>query len=298
MPAVKGLFLVPPPEFELMLYYGSDGSLPVLHDGVVVAPSGHYTARAEDHSLLLFRAIDDSYSGDPYDQIAGCDSVLSWAPFTERIACARQIADADDRLLIFDVNQATDKLSLFSDVPLQVPFPDSAHIERRRLFSRSGAHFAFSSDDTLSVVSLAGAAPEADFNIALLSAGLAPNNAFAELLFSPNELMLLQHRGSRLSFFDLLNQGLGEVRLSDSLAASVACKEDFQNQQVGWCGVERPQAPFSWAPASDLAVFLDANGALQIYDFTGRQQGLYSLIAVHDQCTQDCLVDGQFAFQP
>jgi len=297
LPAAQGVFVVPPPEGELILYYGSDGSGVVVHDGVVVAPSGRYTGRAADHSLALFRASDDSLDGTPYDQVAGCDTLLAWASGTERIACTHQLDNADDQLKIFEVSQATDKLSLFADVPLQAS-PGAPRVEHRRLFSPSGARLAFTGDDdALSVVSLAGAAAQTH-SFQSTPAGQTPTNAFAELSFSPNEQLLLQHRGQRLSLFDVTSADLQPVPVSDALAASVGCKEDFLNRTDGWCGVERPGAPFAWAPASDLVVFEDAQGALQIYDLTWRQQGLYSTVAVHEQCTQDCVVDGQFAFQP
>jgi hypothetical protein len=297
--AASGLFVVPSSgEID---FYGNDGSNPVSHDNVVISPSGRYAARATQHSLALFRAGNSSLEGSPpVDEKDGCDVVLAWAAGTERIACAHKTPNSDDELTVFDVDSQTDTLSPASAVSLALPYPDGAQVQRRRLFSATGARFAFSGSDTLSVVTFDGGPPKADYNLALAPSTTAPNNAFAELAFSPNEQLLLQHRGSQLSFFDLEDPSLGEVVLGEgpALAASVPCEEDFRNDSVGWCGASRPNEPFLWAPNSDLAAYQSAAGTLRIYDFTWYKHGLFMPIGVNEQCAAGCVAAGQFAFQP
>ena len=290
-PAANGVFAVP--SEDVILYYGNDGSLPVQHGDVVIAPSGRYTARAGSHSLSLFRATDDSSdpAGAAHDALAGCDTILAWAGSRELIACSEQTLTPEDNLRIFEVDPGTDLFEPPPSAAVDLTGFASPKVLRRRAFSASGARFAFSGDDTLSVVTF-DAGPPKTFEFALEASSTAPNNAFAELSFSPNERYVLQHRGQRLSVFDLNDPSTGEVRLSDALSPSLACVENFRDEAVGWCGAARPDAPFSWAPNSDFAAFQSAGGALQLSGVAAPQ-----LVRV-DQCTTACVAPGQFAFQP
>jgi hypothetical protein len=295
-PAAKGLFAIP--QLGAMVFYGSDGSVPVLHDNVSIAPSGRYAARTQNHELQLFRDIDSSFKSDalPRQRFAGCDTLLGWASGRERVACTHRTSDLENELWIVDIDPRTDVPRLLSSVRGNFAYPEGAHAQRRRLFSKSGARFAFTTDDFLHVARLDEGTPIADFNVPLSSAATPPHNAFAELSFSPNELLLLQHRGARLSLFDLRDQQPLELTVSDALSPSERCEEDFRNTS-GWCGVERSLAPFTWAPGSDLAAFQTALGTLEIYDLTWLSRLRFSLIPVNEQCGHDC-IGGEFAFQP
>jgi hypothetical protein len=91
----------------------------------------------------------------------------------------------------------------------------------------------------------------------------------------------------------LLGTSRAQVTISDSLSPSVECTEDFRDTAVGWCGVERPGPPIAWSADPRLAAFQQADGTLQIYDFS-----IHSQTAVNDQCQQGCVVPGQFSFNP
>ena len=285
----SGLFEIPASDFISIGYVPSDGSFATYHDDVVIAPSGQYVARADGGSLSVFGPSDDS-DGDATYSAEGCDTLASWAPGRERIACARQIQGADS-VAFFDLAATADPnvlaLSQTGSATFQMPE------QRRRLFSASGSLFAIAGDQLLSIATVAN---DGSVSVQGHPSSVPPSSAgsaFAELSFAPNEKLLLQHRGARLGFFDLLNPTDSETTISDALGASVECDEGFRNVSVGWCGAERPGAPFMWSPKSDLAAFQIADGTLHIFGFVGLTR-----YEVDAQCAGDCVVPGQFAFQP
>ncbi|MEI9940913.1 MAG: putative Ig domain-containing protein [Pseudomonadota bacterium] len=294
--APAGLFVIPSTQGFDPLYIGADGSQPVLHQDIVIAPSGRYAARASAQVLSLFPPSKTSFgSAKGVSEASGCDRVLSWVSGkdSERIACVHQIADQSDELSLFDVDVAADQLSLLSSVPLSAANPHDAQLGRRRLFSATGARFGFTTADSLSVAKFASGASAASYFVALPSVPASTSNESGELAFSPDERMLLQHRGNRLGFFDFLKSPK-EVSLSDALAPSVACSETLLDSD--WCGAERPGAPFQWSPNSDLVAFQAADGSLQMYDLTWHQYDYFLSVVVNDGCAGTCV--GQYAFQP
>lgn len=278
----QGVFAIP--ESFSIEYYLNDGSDdPAYHDDVLVAPSGNYVARAQDGALALFRPTDDSEE-TPRAQKDGCDTILAWASGKERIACAHQTANAGSELSFFDVTTNattdTDSLTALPTLPLQVPS------QRRRLFAPSGKTFAFSTDTSLTVIQQTNTGPA---TVVFQTVG---SSGFAEFSFSPDEARVLQHQGNRISFFDLLGGSRTDVTISDGLSQSVQCVEDSRDTAVGWCGVERPGSAMTWSPDSRLAAFQQADGTLQIYEFTSRAH------TALNQCQSDCTAPLQFTFQP
>ena len=294
IPGYQGLFAVPNEGSDKPWFFGTGAAVPVNHTNVVIAPSGRYTARAQAHQLALFRAIDNSADGAPHTQIAGCDAILAWANGKERIACARQVGDQDE-IALFDINLTTDALTQAGIVSVGNN-PHDAQQLRRRLFSARGARFAYTAGSSLFVSGYANGTQ----TIVNLPAPAAPaDSASAALSFAPNEQLLLFHRGTQLFFVDIPNR-LAKVSLSDELPPSQPCLEnDSRSTTAGWCGAERPGAPFMWSPGSDLAAFQNADGRLQIVDLSARKAlASFKPVSVDDSCSGGCVAAGQFGFQP
>ncbi|MES1177201.1 MAG: hypothetical protein ABUL62_22960 [Myxococcales bacterium] len=274
----SGVFAIP--KTVAIIYYPSDGSTSRSHSKVVVAPSGRFVAKAATGSVLVFHPTESSKGTTPLT-LTGCDSLLTWAGNRERIACAHQTVESTGELNFFDLtlgaSPSSDTLSLSSNLPLQVPKT------QRRLFSPNGDVFAFASDSSLTIAS-------ATKNASKIYS--EPAGESTELLFAGDQL-LLQHRGTRLSWFDLSLATPIEMPINDTLTAATPCVEDFQDVTSGWCGAERPGAPYMWSPDAKSVAFQVADGTLKIYElFSGEQ------IPINDECKQDCVTPGQYRFQP
>ena len=294
IPGYKGLFAVPNEGSERPWFFGTGAAVPVNHNNVIIAPSGRYTARAQAGQLALFRAIDNSLDGAPQTQLAGCGAILAWAGGKERIACARQVGDQDE-IVLFDIDVTTDALSQAGVVSVGNN-PHDAQQSRRRLFSPSGARFAYTSGSSLFV---SGYANGTQTVVNLTAPATPSDSASAALSFSPNEQMLLFHRGTQLFFVDVPNR-LAKTTLSDDLPPSSPCLEnDSRSTTAGWCGAQRPNAPFMWSPGSDLAAFQNADGRLQVVDLSARKAlASFKPVSVDDSCSGGCVAVGQFGFQP
>ncbi|HWA75915.1 MAG TPA: putative Ig domain-containing protein [Polyangiaceae bacterium] len=294
---LAGLYAVP--QGKPMAFYGADGSAIVLHDGVIIGGTGRYLGRAQSGALAVFRATDSTLNAAAKPRVSGsgCDDLLAWAGARERIACTFQAA-AGNQVVIFDLDAKSEELSKPEAVRGTYEYPRGAQVQRRRAFSPNGERFAFTTDDALHVATLDDGTPRTEFDVALSPATVAPNNAFGELEFSPDGNLLLMHRGKRLSFFDVRAQKLGEVVLSGLLAPSLRCEEDFRDTNGGWCGAERPLAPFAWSQGSDLAAFETAKGTLEIRDFTWLARDVFDAVDVHPNCSSACVSNNQFGFQP
>lgn len=279
------------------LFYGADGSAVVAHTGFVLAPTGQYLGRSKERSLQVFRAGDrtadrPASQAIPPAQQAGCDNVLSWAAFKDRIACSR-LGTTQDELTFFDVDSSRPSPELSSAVAFALPVPAGDLTARSRVFSASGTRFAFMDADTLRVLNFESGTPQLESEVSFIPIANTTSGPFTELAFAPNEQRLLLHRASSLILFDMLNPDASKVT-HDQLSSALPCTEDFKNQTATWCGNPRADAPFLWAPGSDLLAYQTAQGTLLIDDLTRYQYE----IAVNDQCGTGCVVPGQFAFQP
>jgi len=291
-PAMHGVFGIS--SVPSVFFYGSDGARAVPHASQMIAPSGNYLARAQEGSLLLFRATEASNGeAQPHQTGAGCDSILSWAVGTERIACTHRTGEERDELTFFDVNPSTDALSTASALTLQGS--SDALTQHRRLFSPDGNLFAYTTDSELNIATVGVATPSAKAITLDTTTGGAPS----ELAFAPNGRRLLQHRGAELTFFDLANPPLMAVLLREAvLPPAPACAEGSAALSAGACGFERSDSSLLWSPGSDLAAYQSAAGTLEVEDLTWQERGIYQPVHVNADCAQQCVVTGQFAFQP
>ena len=289
-PAAHGVFVIS--SLLKVFFFGSDGSTAVSHENEPIAPSGRYLARAQQGSLLLFRATDPGSDVHPHQTSTGCDTILSWAAGAERIACAHQTGQAQDELTFFDVNPNTDDLSTASVLTLQ----GSRDLlsQRRRQFSADGSLFAYTTDSALAIATVGVATP----TVRVISLDASASNTLSELAFAPNGGRLLLHRGAQLSSFDLRNPALTETPAESVLPAALGCVEDSTGLSAGYCGLERPDSTLVWAPSSNLTAYQSVTGELEVEDFTWQQRGIYQTLHVNANCTGQCVVSGQFAFQP
>ncbi|MET0795495.1 MAG: hypothetical protein ABW061_28510, partial [Polyangiaceae bacterium] len=221
-PAPDGVFTISS-AFGIFFYPNDpsdDDSKVVLHDPVTIAPSGRYVAKAVASRLEVFPAAQTSSSSSKAKAHPGCDTVLAWAEGTERIACQGTSASGQAQLQFFDVDPDTGQVSSISDAGVLLSGSSS---KQRRAFSASGARFAFASKEALSVISFD--APTQPYSVAI-SAALQSD--FAELAFAPgNEQLLLQHRGKRLSLFNLQSSVQHETVVVEDLGPVAACSDLF-----------------------------------------------------------------------
>lgn len=303
-PAAEGFFVIPTGTFVLA-YYGADGAAGVPHDQVprelrAIAPSGRYLARVDAPDLELFRAEEASYRDDPpTDSASGCSAILAWAEGRERIACATEV-DGFGVVSLFDVDTTTHEL-----VPLEeavrgnYEYPLGAHVQRRRLFSRSGGRFLFTTDDRVYAATLDEGTPRIELEIDA-TVPLPPNdNSFSALSFSPNEHFFLVHRGARLRVVELESEANRvDETLADDLPISERCEEDFRNVGSGYCGSEGPLKSYEWSSDSNWVVFQSDSGSLQVFDLRFWELREFDTIPVMESCAGDCPGRGAFAFQP
>jgi hypothetical protein len=293
-PAAYGVFGISP--FIGTFFYANDGSLPVAHGKVLIAPSGRYVARAQQHSLALFLAKEPSTpSATPHVVKPGCDAVLAWAAGKERIACTRSGAPAPDQLVFFDIDPQTDQLGIVSEAGVTL---SGSVISRQRVFSATAARFAFATESSFNVVSFDEPTPKLMYSVPLTAAD--PAGASAELSFSPDEHLVLQHRGTRLSVFDLQSNLPHEKTIIVGLASSQTCSEAFNAESAPFCGAQGSAPSVLWAPSESLAAFQIVGGTIQIADLTSwASLGEFpDPILVDPTCGDGCLATGQLGFQP
>lgn len=304
-----GLFIIP--QAGHIRYFADDGSDPLAHSKVALSPSGRYAVRVQagadqSNALAVFRAAIDTsrlQSDPPHLLIENCEFLLTWATARERFACARKNA-APNELMVFELDPVTNELKVPLEVRGNFLYPEEAHSQRRRLFSPSGARLALAADETLIVASFHTDASlqvglAATESVKLKPDLISSDSKFAELHFSPDESMLLQRRGNRFSLFaaDHLIAG-GEHIISEEMATSVRCEEDFQARDGGWCGGQRSDVPFVWSADSKWIAYEITDGTVKLYDVSRRASKTYLSIVLDEVCGPGCVFDDQFQFQP
>jgi hypothetical protein len=314
LPGPDGVFAIPSNQFNVD-FIPADGSSFILHDRVLVQPTGELTARQEPVTdplsneelgeLELFRARTDSaagFPGIPDATAAGCDALLGWAGSGDRVLCSHARADdaARSELVVFELDSDTLAVSQPITVRNDYDFPRPGLTGLARLFSPSGKRLAFATDDHL--YSTPTARGGATVDLAWTFYG-APGGANAVLAFSPDERFLLEHRGSKLGLFDLQHPedppppfGTG-----DEFAPAPACSEDYHAARGTYCGELRARSAFTWSPASwlpgPLLVALStADGTLLVRNLQVLDR--ITTTTATDDCGQGCVAEDRFAFQP
>ena len=285
----EGLFLIPSGTY-LYGFYPEDGSPDTSHRDVLVAESGRYAARATDGELQVFRATDSSWrsSDEPHLTAADCDEPLAWAKGRDRLACAH----GDTQITFFDMDSRSDAMSGPYDVlgldetspviPSQLP----------RIFSPSGDRFAFTTANAVYSVDVRGADSGVEFSYDFVTE-LGTNGAV--LAFSPDERLLLEHRGTRLSWFDLEDSRERDPTLATELSEPLTCTDDSRAPAGAYCGEERSSASFAWGSDSRLVGYSLADGHLEVIDLPLRD--FIDPVVITD-CAAPCAAGSQFAFQP
>lgn len=300
------------PQAGQILSFGEDGSQPIAHSNVVLSPSGRYAARVQvgpdnTNALAVFRAPVDASrvaSDAPHLWVPNCDVLLTWATARERFACAPPKGQPANEILVFELDASSHALKVPLKARGEFEYPRGAHIQRRRLFSRSGRRLALSAGETLIIASFATdsssqAMLDETESLKLQPALASTDNQFADLYFSPDESMLLQRRGTRLSLFDaddLLAAG-EHIITEDIVPSALVCGENFQGLN-GWCGAQRDQVPFVWSPDSKWIAYQTATGTLKLLDVSRRALNTFLSMSLDGACGTGCSVEEQFHFQP
>jgi WD40 repeat protein len=288
-PATSGIFGVSAYINKWFYDVGLPVGSPHAYDAVI-APSGRFVARIEQHQLELFRANEISIK-DASNKSLGCDTILAWASRTERIVCKRDEGTAQSRLTFFDVDSDGGKLTPFADTAVAL---SGGIAPGRRLMTSDGTRLAFVMDASLNVVTFDGSASKLIYSVPLTSS----DSKFAELAFSPDQKLVLQHRGTRLSAFDLQADVQHEFTLAEDLAVSEACTEDPVDDTASWCGSLPSRPSLHWTPDGRFVAYQNADGTTRIGDLSAAHSGTFTPIEPDPACGRGCIAPGQFAFQP
>jgi hypothetical protein len=295
-PAARGFFAIPKDHF-VITFYPADGSPGKLHGGVLVSPSGRYTALAHGGGLRIFRDVDDSlFFPDEvaaYRSAAGCDRLLAWGESRDRIACLHS-ADGTTGVNLFELDEQTAELS--GPFPMRMGDHAVSLTElqsRRRVFSRSGGRFAFASKDRLYIAKVIPTDSVIDFDYMLPVADAELGDV---LVFSPDERMLLEHRGTHLSLFRFESL-IQEALLTNRVAPAPPCGEYGYSAEGQYCGETGSRTVFAWSPDSALIAIATPPGALTVLDVRSLDDGMQD-VAATTRCSGDCVATDHFAFQP
>jgi WD40 repeat protein len=300
-PGAEGVFLFPPSDLDF-IYFDADGSPFVLHAQIprsvrALSPSGRYVARVTEPSLELFPAKRTSSYGAATDEVEpGCDAILAWAQGRERIACAT--SEDGGRVSIFDVDTNTDELEEAKIVLGSYALPRASHTQRWRGFSRSGAYFAFTSDEALYVASIDDGTPRvlAGYDLAIVAA--EDDSVYSELAFSPDERFLAVHRSHYLRLFHSVPGPVTYVDVSREMRTSERCEEDFSGRTGPYCGAELPAAPYAWSGDSRWLAYQEEAGTLKVMDFRRPEEPRAEWMVVAEPCAETCPGGSAFAYQP
>jgi hypothetical protein len=277
-------------------YFDAEGSYAVPHENVLIAPRGNFVARAVEGTLEVFRASEAS--GDDEGEStkhSGCEAVLAWAADGARLACSAP-AGTEDELVVFDVDPDTAQISDPVPVRSDRELPPFGATGFARQFAESGARLAFVDERTVYSARVVIGSSFVDFDFDFPPAS-SPESRVV-LGFSPNEQLLLVHRGKHLSLFDLDDDSGERPMALEQLPTGLGCQEDFAAPAGTHCGSERTSKRFAWSPDSTLVAFGTEDGALLVKDLRLLDQSIVRPVAVADDCGADCNAGERFAFQP
>ncbi|HET7542297.1 MAG TPA: hypothetical protein VFK05_20655, partial [Polyangiaceae bacterium] len=303
----------------------STGVYAVSHfDASFVAPSSRYSASNSDHAMLqLFGAEDGTLSPPAATSKTGeeCPMLLAWAQGTERIACVADVPNTPlttkhGVIRIFDLKPNTDTLGMSvlddfctddSNAPIgsgscsatqpRYNYGTVRATGNARAFSASGRRLAFTtSSDEASENVLYLADLNKGFALdrkLIFQVGATQPSASIDIVYSPNENILLLRRGSALTMHDLTSDA-APIPVSQDLVASPRCIEDFAKQPDGWCGNTDRVAALLWSADSKLWAFRSP-GKLNVVN--ANQFPYFETFPLNAaDCGQRCT--SQFAFQP
>jgi hypothetical protein len=281
----RGVFAADPSALRSFFVPVQDGNAVVPHQEVVVSPRGEHTGRVVGGELQLFLPRERARRDDsPTLPRVPCKALLSWAEGRERIACAIE-RDGENAPFVYDLEN--DPIVSLAPLRGQFSYPLGSEIERRRQFSPSGRWFAFTTDTHTHFVDLTDATPFVRSVSQVTSPPTAPNSY---LVFSPNEELLLEQRGPRLSVHHLF--GAYPELVSTQLEPAATCTEEFWRGPGSWCGGRELDARLVWSPDSTLLAYRTALGVLELYWMSTSE-----VVSV-DTCFPDCAHARSFAFQP
>jgi hypothetical protein len=303
-PGSAGFFALTSSDFD---FYGiGDGNSGVnlnQYGGGVADPAGRYVAAAHLGQLQILPTAATAVvpATPPLIRGQGCGVVLAWAPEVERIACATDpvgsTTDAgavstspDGPMSIFDWNDSTPSPT-GKGIRESYDYSENESVERRRAFSPTGDWLAFSTDGVLNIANLRDSTPR------MWAQHRVPQDAMSEsplsdLFFSPNEGVLLWHRGTRLVLLDLTDSKVWfDTLIAEPLAVPDRSSDQFIDGPDNWCGSTGSTAPIVWSPDSRFAAVRTAGGKLLALNLA-----VPSAPSRNPACSQGC--SNRFAFQP
>jgi len=190
---------------------------------------------------------------------------------------------------------------------LEYDYMQTRAAAQRRVFSSSGRWFAFATsstttppmDDNLYVADLAADPMQLVRKDAFPFTGTTSDTSRVELAFSPNEQLLIEHRGDALAVHDL-TAGSNDVARRQAIPIGMRlrlptlCSEDFFSAPDRWCGNARNETEFDWSPNSRRVAF-DTDTMLKVVDL-GMLPAFETFEVPMQRCTTEC--SDRPVFQP
>jgi len=310
LPAYHGIFAVSPETPPWLDFYGSPGGtdgnifLRSVYTSVVADPEGLYVALPIKEKLQIYLTAESGGTTDvptPWQPSTdACSSILAWNPKREMVACdargaAVDCGPANGEVRIFDLagTQAVPQLSSTA-VKLLTGYQQGDSLAQRRSFSAQGNWLAFTTDTALYLTSVQ-AAPQVVAVRGLPDGALASDAS--ELVFSPDEKLLLWQKGASIGVFSVQRDGgfsWSSAGNDGPLQAPTQCDEEFTAGPDKWCGRLHSAGAPAWSADSRFAAATTATGGVRVYNFEHYLLGVVDPFS--DACVTGCF--GDYQFQP
>ncbi|HTQ08308.1 MAG TPA: hypothetical protein VMI54_30850 [Polyangiaceae bacterium] len=300
-PAPDGVFAMTPPSYVIQ-YFPSDLGSSIVHNGVLVAPNGLFSARQADDTLSIFEPTTKTGSPlkpnpTPDGSATGCDALVAWAPDGTRLICTHtKASDATQaELVAFILNPATGTVTNSFAVNGSYGLSAGTQTGLSSLFSPSGANFAFATDDAMYSVPIV----ENTSASLIINYDTTNGGTDAVLAYSPDEQYLLEQRGTLLNLFALDRTNLGGIiNAGEAPPPAPTCSDDLQAPEGTFCGEYRQHAAFAWSRDSTMVAVGTADGRLLVKDLRFVRQLAVLTTEATAACGSPCDAGGKFAFQP
>ncbi|MGC4087848.1 MAG: WD40 repeat domain-containing protein [Polyangiaceae bacterium] len=289
--------------FLLDFYYFSENSTfqRYPHDGIsstALAPNGAYFANTDDaQQLSWFSPASLDWQDDPAarSEPSLCGALLAWADAGDRNACVT--GSGDNSLRFFERSTVMPGVLNSTPSSTNYVYSEQSSNERRRVFSKGGRRFAFTTTASLYVVDLDNPRFLREYAspAGVSDAERAKQADTIDLAFSTDALFLVEHRGKRLTLEDLSVENRGYWAVSNAMRLAPNCDEAYMSAPLAWCGAASAPRDFKWSPRAASLAYRNEAGALIIVHLS---PGFGSLDdnPVNPGCSGDCI--RSFEFQP
>lgn len=286
--------------FILDFYVGADAAFaryPHRASSTAIAPTGEYVANTTSAGQLRWfppDALEPQVAPLAQSEPGQCQVLLAWSSAGNSNACVTDSSDGGLRFLEAGSVDSTTLNTMINSTGYV--YSSQSATGHRRLFSRAGHRFAFTTSEFLYVVDPHDNRFFRKYPVShLATAGETATQANTiDLAFSANERFLVEHRARNLTVADLNEEQKGSLLIEDAMNIAPDCEEKYLDAPNEWCGAPSDPRDFSWSPHAAWFAFVNQSANLSLGYFpTGQSPRFERLNA---SCNGDCV--RTFAFQP